>query len=115
MVVHQAHTPAHDSVLDQDQEVLRRVLPPGWRVRVQSAITTTDSEPEPDIAVVPGPANRYPSFYAAKLLKNSERWRTNPIYRTSEETFWMSRRTSNGWPLIWRRNGGRVPLAIGKD
>src|SRR5262249_27668440 len=34
-------------------------LPAGWRVRVQSAITTTDSEPEPDVAVVRGPARRY--------------------------------------------------------
>src|SRR5262249_26845898 len=34
-------------------------LPSGWRVRVQSAITTGDSEPEPDLTVVPGPASRY--------------------------------------------------------
>ena len=51
--------PRHDSALDQSQETLRNVLPPGWRLRVQSAITTPDSEPEPDIAVVQGPANRY--------------------------------------------------------
>jgi len=31
----------------------------GWRLRVQSAITTSDSEPEPDFAIVPGPAERY--------------------------------------------------------
>jgi Uma2 family endonuclease len=53
------HNPPHDSVLDQAQEVLRLALPAGWRVRVQSAITTADSEPEPDITVAPGPANRY--------------------------------------------------------
>ena len=53
------HNPPHDSVLDQSQETLRNVLPPGWRLRIQSAITTPDSEPEPDIAVVQGPANRY--------------------------------------------------------
>lgn len=28
-------------------------------MRVQSAITTLDSEPEPDFAIVPGPAERY--------------------------------------------------------
>ena len=28
-------------------------------MRLQSAITTSDSEPEPDIAIVPGPADRY--------------------------------------------------------
>src|SRR5437762_12339480 len=53
------HNPPHDSVLDQSQETLRSVLPPGWRLRIQSAITTPDSEPEPDIAIVQGPANRY--------------------------------------------------------
>ena len=53
------HNPPHASVLDQSQETLRNVLPPGWRLRIQSAITTPDSEPEPDIAVVQGPANRY--------------------------------------------------------
>jgi Uma2 family endonuclease len=53
--------PPHDAILDQAQEVIRALLPDGWRVRVQSAITTADSEPEPDIAVVPGPASRYRS------------------------------------------------------
>ncbi len=53
------HNPPHDSVLDQVQEALLKALPQGWRVRVQSAITTADSEPEPDIVVAPGPASRY--------------------------------------------------------
>lgn len=51
--------PRHDASLDQLHEALRESLPAGWRVRVQSAITTADSEPEPDLAVVPGPASRY--------------------------------------------------------
>lgn len=34
-------------------------MPAPWRIRVQSAITTAESEPEPDLAVVRGPANRY--------------------------------------------------------
>jgi Putative restriction endonuclease len=49
----------HDVCLDKSQEALRAILPAGWRLRVQSAITTPDSEPEPDFAIVPGPANRY--------------------------------------------------------
>jgi Uma2 family endonuclease len=53
------HNPPHDAVLDQAQEYLRQSIPPGWRVRVQSAITTPDSEPEPDIVIAPGPASRY--------------------------------------------------------
>jgi Uma2 family endonuclease len=48
-----------DVCIDKSQDVLRACLPPGWRLRVQSAITTPDSEPEPDFAIVPGPAERY--------------------------------------------------------
>src|SRR5438093_733530 len=49
----------HDVCLDKSQDALRAVLPAGWRLRVQSAITTPDSEPEPDLAVVPGTPERY--------------------------------------------------------
>ncbi|HXG09570.1 MAG TPA: Uma2 family endonuclease [Gemmataceae bacterium] len=51
--------PSHDVALDLTREALEELLPSGWRVRVQSAITTADSEPEPDLAVVVGPARRY--------------------------------------------------------
>jgi Uma2 family endonuclease len=51
--------PPHDAYIDQVEEALRARLPAGWRLRVQSAITLSQSEPEPDIAVVPGPASRY--------------------------------------------------------
>ncbi|MGE3808289.1 MAG: Uma2 family endonuclease [Gemmataceae bacterium] len=49
----------HDVALDLVQEPLRARLPAGYRLRVQSAITTLDSEPEPDFAIVPGPATRF--------------------------------------------------------
>ena len=62
------HTPAHDLTIELIDEVLSPVLPSGWRVRIQSAITTDDSEPEPDLVIVrsgarnrtgrhPGPAD----------------------------------------------------------
>jgi Uma2 family endonuclease len=54
-----SRNPPHDVALDKSQEAIRQRLPRGWRLRVQSAITTKDSEPEPDIAVVRGPAERY--------------------------------------------------------
>jgi Uma2 family endonuclease len=49
----------HDVTLDIVHEALRDAVPVGWRVRVQSAVTIDDSEPEPDLAVVRGPAQRY--------------------------------------------------------
>ncbi len=54
-----AHKPPHDCTVDLAREIIDSRLPKGWRVRVQSAITTADSQPEPDLAIVPGPASRY--------------------------------------------------------
>jgi len=53
------HNPAHDGTIDLLEDALRSHLPDGWRIRIQSAITTVDSEPEPDLAIVRGPANRF--------------------------------------------------------
>ncbi|MFN4260979.1 MAG: Uma2 family endonuclease [Gemmataceae bacterium] len=53
------HTPSHDVSIDLTTDALRKVLPTGWRVRVRSAVTTSDSELQPDLAVVRGPARRY--------------------------------------------------------
>lgn len=51
--------PRHDALIDLIRELFERLMRPGWRVRVQSAVTLIDSEPEPDLAVVGGPATRY--------------------------------------------------------
>ena len=48
------HNPPHDAVVELVHEALRPLLPDGWRIRIQSAITTKDSEPEPDLAIVRG-------------------------------------------------------------
>jgi Uma2 family endonuclease len=53
------YNPPHDGTLDNARELVERLVSPAWRVRVQMSITTADSEPEPDIVVVPGPASRY--------------------------------------------------------
>jgi Uma2 family endonuclease len=51
--------PPHDGTIQIVNNRLRRVLPPGWDIRVQSAITVGDSEPEPDLAVVRGDERSY--------------------------------------------------------
>ena len=53
------HTPSHDGTIHRIAKRVGRRLPPGWDVRVQSAITTSDSEPEPDIAVARGDETSY--------------------------------------------------------
>ncbi len=53
------HHPPHAVVLQLTQGALRPLLPPSWDLREQKPIVTSDSYPEPDIAVVRGLARRY--------------------------------------------------------
>src|SRR5438874_1639383 len=53
------HNPLHDTTVDRVQELLRDRVEKIWRIRIQSAITTSDSEPEPDVVIAQGPADRY--------------------------------------------------------
>jgi Uma2 family endonuclease len=41
------------------EEAVRSRLPSGWIIRIQSSLTTSDSEPEPDVAVVRGGPRDY--------------------------------------------------------
>lgn len=60
VVYKMGRNPPHDAVIDTLQELLLdRIDRKKWRVRVQSAITTADSEPEPDLVIALGPASRY--------------------------------------------------------
>ncbi|MCI0683126.1 MAG: Uma2 family endonuclease [Gemmataceae bacterium] len=54
-----ARNPPHDAALQKVNRRLFQALPPGWDVRIQSAITLPESEPEPDAAVVRGDENTY--------------------------------------------------------
>jgi Uma2 family endonuclease len=66
------HNPPHDNAIELIDEQLRRLLPAGWSLRVQSSITLGDSEPEPDLAVVRGSAReraaRHPSATEVALV-----------------------------------------------
>ena len=46
--------PAHRVATRKTRLALERVVGPGWSVDTQEAITTKDSEPEPDVSVVWG-------------------------------------------------------------
>jgi Uma2 family endonuclease len=54
-----SRNPPHDATIQKIMKKLLRLLPPDWDLRVQSAITLTTSEPEPDLAVVRGDENSY--------------------------------------------------------
>ena len=55
--------PPHDSTLDLLEDLIRQILPTGWRIRSQKAIDLDRGQPEPDIAVVLGPASRYATHH----------------------------------------------------
>jgi len=63
LVATMVHNPNHDSTVAAAQEALQKRVSQNWHIRVQSAITTQDSEPEPDLVVVVGPALRYKSAH----------------------------------------------------
>ncbi|HEY3963160.1 MAG TPA: Uma2 family endonuclease [Planctomycetaceae bacterium] len=46
------HNPPHDGTIQIISKRLRRWTPQKWDIRIQSAVTMTDSEPEPDLAIV---------------------------------------------------------------
>jgi hypothetical protein len=46
--------PPHTVATDLTRRLLESLVPPGWCVRIQDPITLTQSEPEPDLAVVRG-------------------------------------------------------------
>lgn len=46
--------PPHDGTIDLINFLLSKLLPLGWFVRVQNSVVTSDSIPEPDLAVVRG-------------------------------------------------------------
>ena len=59
VVLKMPHNPTHDSTIQRMLRPLLRSLLGGWDLRVQSAITLSDSEPEPDFAVVRGSSADY--------------------------------------------------------
>lgn len=54
-----SRNPPHDAAVNRARRRIERALPPGWIARIQSAITTADSEPEPDVAVARGDDDDY--------------------------------------------------------
>jgi len=60
LVVAEPHGTRHAVVTTLVSDVLRRSLGPAWHVRIQAPIALDEeSEPEPDVAVVPGGPREY--------------------------------------------------------
>jgi hypothetical protein len=63
VVLKTPRSPRHDSSVQRMLRPLLRILPDGWDLRVQSAITLADSQPEPDFALVRGSASDYEAHH----------------------------------------------------
>ena len=59
LVTKMPKTPPHSVTTQLTRETLARLLPAGWYVDCHEPITTADSEPEPDVAVVRGDTRQY--------------------------------------------------------
>jgi Uma2 family endonuclease len=96
-----SRNPPHDGTIQLVSDLLREVLPPGWCVRDQSAVTLTGSEPEPDVCLARGTRRsfltRHPGAAEVGLVvevsESSLAWdRTDKarIYaRAGIETYWI--------------------------
>jgi Uma2 family endonuclease len=60
LIVAEPHGTYHASAISAADYAVRAVLPPGWIVRIQLPVSLDDeSEPEPDLVVVPGRPAHY--------------------------------------------------------
>jgi Uma2 family endonuclease len=67
LVVAEPQGSYHSSRLGAAADTLRAVLPPGWLLRVQMPVALDDeSEPEPDLALVPGAWSDYDAAHPVR-------------------------------------------------
>ena len=59
LVTKMPKNPPHTTVTQLIRDLIARLLSEGWFVNAQEPITTADSEPEPDIAIVRGDRRQY--------------------------------------------------------
>jgi Uma2 family endonuclease len=59
VVLKMPRNPPHDGTIDLVKAALPACIPSGWMLRIQQTVVLTDSQPEPDFAVVRGTARSY--------------------------------------------------------
>jgi Uma2 family endonuclease len=95
------HDPIHDGTIQLVEDAIRASLPAGWCIRVQSALTLSHSEPEPDLAVArgdkrtyvgrhPGPADFGIVVEVSNTTLDSDRGDIIPLYaRDGIPVYWI--------------------------
>jgi len=99
--------PRHDTIAMCLFRLLLQMLPRGWHVRSQCALTALESEPEPDCVVVQGAEmdylDRHPgpreTALAIEVSKSSLRrdrvWKSRIYARSGIPTYWIVNLTGN--------------------
>lgn len=59
LIAKMTKNPAHSTVAYITREAIAEILPKGWHARGEQPVTTTDSEPEPDVMIVRGNPRDY--------------------------------------------------------
>lgn len=59
VVLKMPRNPSHDGTIQLVEEALAPKVSTGWKLRIQSAVVLSDSQPEPDFAIVRGSARTY--------------------------------------------------------
>jgi len=69
LVVAEPQYAYHASGISRLEYAMRAILPPGWTVRTQMPLALDDeSEPEPDLAVVPGAPGDYDTAHPSRAV-----------------------------------------------
>jgi Uma2 family endonuclease len=101
VVLKMPRNPAHDGTVQLVTEALAPSIPKGWRLRVQSTVVLSDSQPEPDGAVVRGDARTYLTRHpgpadvgllievADSSLLRDQRDKTRIYARANIQVYWI--------------------------
>jgi Uma2 family endonuclease len=121
VVTKMPHNPPHDSTVTRIQRRLMRLLSDDWLVRIQCAITTRDSEPEPDIVVArgtdasfetrhPGPADVFLLIEVADSTLLNDRIEKARLYaRAKIQIYWIVNIPEMHIEVYTDPRGGRSP------
>jgi hypothetical protein len=114
-------TPPHPTSLEILRDTLAARVPSEWIIRSQAPITTQDSEPEPDLVVVPGPIRRYLKAHprpadVALVIEVSDttlledQGRKQRVYaRARLPVYWIVNLPENQVEVYTEPRGGRAP------
>lgn len=133
--------PRHETTIMRANLALTDRLSREWFVRIRSAITLLDSEPEPDLAIVPGPPARFDDHHphaqdiallvevAESSLAQDRGVKLRIYARARVATYWIVNLIENTIEVHWNptgpvdaptyrerrvfRSGEAVPLTIG--